>query len=143
MDAADAAILAQMFREAYSPDALDTGVTEPTVQEFENGSRSITLPREQMWEPYRSLHLIDAVAMGSVLVITFAWHDGEDDDTIYLMPLDVRDLQLEISDTIAVKTFLSHHLEFTLGGPRSTWEAARTTPLSPRFAVVRPWTSAG
>ena len=78
-----------------------------------------------MFEPYRSFRLIDAAAVGSTLVITFTWDDGADDGTVFLMPLDTRDIELDTSDNIAVTTFLSHHLEFTLGGPRESWERAR------------------
>lgn len=133
--------LAGLVRETYSPERLDPGISEPTVVELADGSRAVALPREQMFEPYRSLRLIDAAAVGTTLVITFHWGDGQDDGTIYLMPLDGRDVELDMSDDIAVTTFLSHHLEFTLGGPRESWEAARTTPLSSRLSVVRPWTS--
>jgi hypothetical protein len=140
MEVADVAVLAEMVRENYSSDQLNPGVTEPTIVEHDDGSRSVVLPREQMFEPYRSFRLIDAAAVGSVLVITFRWDDGVDDDTIFLMPLDTRDIDLDMTDNIAVSTVLSHHLEFTLGGPRESWERARTTPLGPRFAVVRPYT---
>jgi len=136
----DVAVLAALVREHYSVQRLDTGVTEPTLVEHEDGSKAWVLPREQALEPYRSFRLIDAVALGSILVITFSWDDGADDDTIFLMPLDTRDVALDISDDIAVSTFVAHHLEFTLGGPRESWEAARTTPFGPRFAVVRPYT---
>lgn len=139
MDHADVAALAALFRDTYSHESLETGVSEPTVVEHEDGSRSLTLPREQMFEPYRSFRLIDAAALGATLVITFSWDDGADDETVFLMPLDARDLTLDLSDDIAVETFLSHHLEFTLGAPRASWEP-RSTLLGPRFAVVRPWT---
>lgn len=129
-----------MVREDYSPERLDPGVTEPSIVETANGSRSVTLPRDQVFEPNLSFRLVDAVAVGSVLFITFTWDDGADDGTPFLMPLDTRDIDLDMSDNIAVPTFLSHHLELTLGGPRESWERARTTPLGPRFAVVRPWT---
>jgi hypothetical protein len=36
--------------------------------------------REQMFEPFRSLHLLDAVALGDILVVTFRWDDGNDDE---------------------------------------------------------------
>ena len=84
--------------------------------------------------------LLNAEAVGTILVITFRWDDGADDGTIFLMPLDTRDVALDMSDNIAVTMFLLHHLEFTLGGPRESWEHARTTPFGPRFAVVRPYT---
>jgi hypothetical protein len=140
MEVADVAVLAEMVREHYASDRLDPGVTEPTVVEHDGGSRSVVLPREQMFEPYRSFRLIDAATIGSVLVITFRWDDGADDGTIFLMPLDTRDIDLDMTDNIAVSTFLSHHLEFTLGGPRESWERARTTPFGPRFTIVRPYT---
>jgi hypothetical protein len=139
VDSADVARLADHVRQHYSPEQLDTGVSEPTVVESADGSKALVLPRQEMWEPYRSFRLIDAAAVGSTLVITFTWDDGADDGTVFLMPLDARDVELDLTDDIALTTFVSHHLEFTLGGPRQSWEAARTTPLGPRFAVVRPW----
>lgn len=139
VDVADVAVLAALVREHYAADRLDPGVTEPTVVEHDDGSRSLVLPRNQMLEPYRSFRLMEAAALGSTLVITFMWDDGADDGTLFLMPLDTRDIDLDMSDNIAVSTFLSHHLEFTLGGPRESWERARTTPFGPRFSVVRPY----
>ena len=133
------AALAALVRETYSPDQLDTGVVEPTIVEHEDGWKSVVLPREQMFEPYRSLQLIDAAALGSTLVITFTWDDGADDGTVFLMPLDMRDIDFDLADNITVTTFVSHHLEFTLGGPRASWEPERATPLGPRFAMVRPY----
>jgi hypothetical protein len=137
--AADAAVLASILKEQYASECLETGVTEPTVVENPDGSSDYLVPREQMFEPFRSFHLLDAVALGHVLVVTFRWDDGNDDGTIFLMPLDTRDIELDMDDDVAVTTFVDHHLSWTLGGPRASWEAARTTPLSPRFAVVRPY----
>lgn len=140
MNHADVVALAGMFREFYNYESLDTGVSEPTLVEHADGGKSLTLPREQMWEPWRSFRLIDAVAVhDAILVITFSWDDGADDGTVFLMPLDARDIELNMSDSIAVDSFLSHHLEFTLGGPRESWEP-RSTPLASKFAVIRPWT---
>ncbi|OZM79652.1 hypothetical protein [Pseudonocardia sp. MH-G8] len=141
MDNAQVAQLAALIRETYSPSALDTGVTEPTIVESPEGSRAVVLPRSQMEEPLRSLQLIDAAAVGSTLVVTFTWDDGTGDDTVYLMPLDTRDLDMNLSDNIAVTSFLVQHVEHTLAGPRESWEAARSTPISRRLAVVRPWTA--
>jgi hypothetical protein len=141
VDTAQVAELAALIRETYSPSALDTGVTEPTLVEFPDGFRSVVLPRTQMEEPLRSLQLIDAAAVGSTLVVTFSWDDGTGNDTIYLMPLDTRDLDVNLSDNITVTSFLIQHVEHTLGGPRESWEAARSTPISRRLAVVRPWTA--
>ncbi|MGI9003347.1 MAG: hypothetical protein ACR2GH_17100 [Pseudonocardia sp.] len=118
MDVTQVRALAELVRETYSPEQLDPGVSEPTVVELADDSRAVALPREQMFEPYRSLRLIDAAAVGTTLVITFHWDDGQDDGTIYLMPLDGRDVELDLSDDIAVTTFLSHNPEFTLGGSR-------------------------
>jgi hypothetical protein len=140
MEVADVAVLADLVREHYAPDRLDPGVSEPTLVEHDDGSRSLVVPRDQMVEPYRSLRLLDAAAIGTILIVTFRWDDGADDGTIFLMPLDTRDIELNTADNIAVNMFLLHHLEFTLGGPRESWERARTTPLGPRFAVVRPYT---
>jgi hypothetical protein len=77
----------------------------------------------------------------AALVITFFWGDDGEDGTIHLVPLDARRVELDMSDAVAVTTFLSQQLEFTLGGPRESWERARTTPLSARLSVVRPYTS--
>ena len=134
------AALAELVREHYAPDRLDPGVTEPPVVENDDGSRVLVVPRDQMVEPGRSLRLLDAEAVGHILVITFRWDDGADDGTIFLMPLDTRDIALDMHDNIAVTTFLLHLLEFTLGGQRESWERARTTPFGPRFTVVRPYT---
>jgi hypothetical protein len=138
VEATDAAALAALVRKHFSADQLETGVSEPTLVEFKDGSKAFVLPRGQMFEPYRSFRLIDAAAMGSVLVITFGWDDGADDDTVFLLPLDTRDVDLDMSDNIAVSTFLAHHLEFTLGGPRESW-AARSIPLSRGLSVVQPF----
>ncbi len=128
--------LADRLRQTYGEVALHTGVSEPTVVEEPDGSRSLVLPREQMPEPLRSLHLIDAVAVGTTLVTTFRWAD---DDTVFLLPYDTRDADLDLTDEITVRTSLTRLVEHTLGGPRETWEAARSTPISRRLAVVRPW----
>lgn len=44
-----------------------------------------------------------------------------------------------VGDEITVRTFLAQLVEYTLGGPRESWEAARSTPISRRLTVVRPW----
>jgi hypothetical protein len=141
MDIAHVAELATLVRETYSPSALNTGVTKPTVVEAPDGSRALVLPRVQTEEPLRSLRLIDAAAVGSTLVVTFMWDDGTGDGTVFVMPLDTRDLELDMSDHISVSTFLSQFVEHTLGGPRESWEAARSTPISRQLTVVRPWTA--
>jgi hypothetical protein len=135
---ADVARLAAQLKEDYAPERLDTGVTEPTVVETDDGFRALVLPREQMFEPFRSLHLLDAVAVGDILVVTFRWDDGHDDGTVFLMPLDTRDVELDLDSDTFVTTFLDHHLSFTLGGPRSSWEPERATRISERLSVVRP-----
>lgn len=38
-----------------------------------DGSRSFVLPRDQMPEPLWSLHLLDAAAVGTTLVLTSMW----------------------------------------------------------------------
>ena len=138
MEPADVAVLASLLKEHYAPERLETGVSEPTVVEVKNGFRALLMPREQMFEPFRSLHLLDAVALGHILVVTFRWDDGNDDGTIFLMPLDTRDVELDMDDNIAVRAFVDHHLSWTLGGPRESWEPGSTL-LSPRLAVVRPY----
>lgn len=134
----DAAVLAALLKEHYSPERLDTGVSEPTLVTADDGFKVLVLPREQMFEPFRSFHLLDAVALGPVLVVTFRWDDGNDDGTIFLMPLDTRDIELDMDSDVAVTTFVDHHLSFTLGGPRESWEPGSTL-LSSRLAVVRPY----
>jgi hypothetical protein len=131
-----AQVIAERLRNTYGEASLDTGVTEPTVVEETDGSRLLVLPREQMPEPLRSLRLIDAAAVGATLVATFRWGD---DDTVFVLPYDTRDLEVDLGDEITVRTFLTQFVEHTLGGPRESWEAARSTPISRRLAVVRPW----
>ncbi len=140
MDSAQVARLAAAVVEAYSPAALETGVDEPTLVTDDDGWRAITLPRDQQPEPLRSLHLLDAVAAGPVLVVTFTWRE-DDDGTVFVLPLDTRDLDLDVDDRITLTTFLVQHVEHTLGGPRDSWERTSTL-ISPRMAVVRPWTAA-
>lgn len=137
MTPADAAVLAALLKEHYSPDSLETGVSEPTMVPGEDGFEVLVLPREQMFEPFRSFHLLDAVALGPLLLVTFRWDDGTDDGTIFLMPLDTRDVELDMDDDIAVTTFVDHHVSWTLGGPRESWEP-QSLLLSPRLAVVQP-----
>ncbi|WP_214406198.1 hypothetical protein [Pseudonocardia lacus] len=98
VEPAQVADLAAMIRRDYSPAALDPGVSEPTLVEAADGSRALVLPRDQQPEPLRSLRLVDAAAVGSTLVVTFTWEAGTDDDTVYLMPLDARDLDLDLDD---------------------------------------------
>jgi hypothetical protein len=141
MDVESVRALAEQIRASYAPEQLDSEVQEPTVVEHSDGSRSVTLPRDQMFEPYRSFQLIDAAAMGATLVVAFTWNDGSGDDTVFVMPLDCRDVDLDVRDEFAVTNFLTRFLEFTLGGRRESWEPARSTPLGPRLAVVRPWQS--
>lgn len=140
MEPAKVAELAAMIRRDYSPAALDPGVSEPTLVETAHGSRALVLPRDQQPEPLRSLRLVDAAAVGATLVVTFTWADGTDDETVYLMPFDARDLDLDIDDPTVVTRFLLRHIEHTLGGPRDSW-ASRSTMISPRLSVVIPWTA--
>jgi hypothetical protein len=130
----DVAELARRILRDLSPAALDPGVDEATPVADESGFRRLVLPRRDQPEPWRSLRLLDAAALGPVLVVTFTWGV---DDTIFVLPYDARDLDLDLSDEQAVSLFLLHHLEFTLGEPREGWEAARSTPLGRRLAVVR------
>lgn len=136
MDHAQAAELAALVRDTYGEAALDTGVTEPTIVQNADGFRSVTLPREQMPEPLRSIHVLDTAAVGTILVMTFRWGD---DDTVFLLPYDTRDADFELDDDITVRNFVTQLVEHTLGGPRESWEAARSTPISRRLTVVRPW----
>ncbi|MDQ4116468.1 MAG: hypothetical protein M3235_05830 [Actinomycetota bacterium] len=140
---AGVAELARLLRDEYSPEALDPGVDKPTVVDHEHGFRSVAVPRSEMPEPWRSFRLLDAAALDRILVVTFTWDDGSGDDTVFLLPLDTRDVELDLSSERQVTTFLTQLIEFTVGGPRETWEPARSTPLSPRLAVVRPYWSAG
>ncbi len=139
MNSAEVARLAAAVVEAYSPAALETGVDEPTLVTYDDGFRAITLPRDQQPEPLRSLHLLDAVAAGPVLVVAFTWRE-DDDGTVFVLPLDTRDLDLDLDDEITLTTFLVQHIEHTLGGPRVSWEHASVL-ISPRLAVLRPWTA--
>jgi hypothetical protein len=136
MDTAEMGALAALLRQTYDDASLETGVREPTVVEHDDGSRAVVLPRHDQPEPLRSLHLIDAFAAGPVLIVVFTWAD---DDTVFVLPCDTRELELNPSDDFAVRTFLVRLVEHTLGGPRESWEAARTTPLGPRLSVVRPF----
>ncbi|MCO1655773.1 hypothetical protein [Pseudonocardia humida] len=140
MTAEELAEIAATIRRDYSPEALDPGVSEPTVVESGGGS-ALVLPGDQQPEPLRSMRLIDAAAVGTTLVITFTWADGTDDDTVYLMPLDCRDEQLDLGAHWAVSYFLLRFIEHSLGGPRDAW-ADRTTVMSDRLRVVRPWRAA-
>jgi hypothetical protein len=124
--AADVAVLAALVREHYAADGVDTGGTESTLRR---------VAQRPDFEPYRSFRLVDAATVGHTLVITFTWDDG----AVFLMPFDARDVEVDMTDNIGVTTFLSHHLEFTLGGPRESWGRARATPFGPRFSVVRPY----
>jgi hypothetical protein len=137
VDHADVARLATMIREDYAPARLEPGVAEPTVVQRDDGSYDRLVPRHQMIEPYRSLHLLDAAALGDVLVVTFRWDDGDDDGTIFLLPLDTRDVEIDLDDDVFVRDFVDHHLVWTLGGPRATWETQRATRVGERLAVVR------
>ena len=96
--AADAAVLASILRDHYCPSDSKPASPSPTVIENEHGFRALLMPRKQMSEPFRSIHLLDAVALGHILVVTFRWDDGNDDGTIFLMPLDTRDGELDMSD---------------------------------------------
>jgi hypothetical protein len=128
-----------MLKEDFAPERLETGVSEPTLVEGEDGFKVLVLPREQMFEPFRSFHLLDAVALGDLLVVTFRWDDGNDDGTIFLMPLDTRDVELDMDSDTFVTTFVDHHLSWTLGGPRASWEPERATRIGERLSVVRPY----
>ena len=140
MDAEGASQLAEYVRQHYSWDALDPQVDEPIVVNWDTFP-SLTLPREQMFEPYRSFRLLEAAAVGSTLIISFAWGKPEEDDgRIYLLPLDTRPLAVDLADESALITLISHHIEHSLGGPRESWEPERTFKLSDKLAVVRPWT---
>jgi hypothetical protein len=126
--------LAALVRETYSDESLDTGVAEPTVVEAADGSRALVLPREEMPEPLRSLHVVDAAALGCTLVVTFTWGTSAD---VFVMPFDARGLRLDPDDDIAARTFVTQLVEHTLGGARETWEP-RAIPISEGMAVVRP-----
>lgn len=132
-------MLADLVQDTYGEASLRTGVDEPTVVQEHDGSRSLLLPRDRMPEPLRSLHLIDAAAVGTTLVVTFHWGD---DDTVFLLPYDTRHVDdADLDDPITARTLLARLVEHTLGGPRESWEAARTTPISRGLVVVRPWTA--
>ena len=69
--AADAAVLASILRDHYCPSDSKPASPSPTVIENEHGFRALLMPRKQMSEPFRSIHLLDAVALGHILVVTF------------------------------------------------------------------------
>ena len=50
-----------------------------------------------------------------------------------------RDVELDMHSDAFVTTFVDHHLSWTLGGPRESWEPERGTRLSERLVVVRPY----
>lgn len=137
MDHADVRRLAAVIREDYAPESLEPGVTEPTILENSDGWKVLVEPRDQMVEPYRSIHLLDAVAMGDILIVTFRWKDG-DDGTVFLIPLDTRDIHVDFGDDIFVRHFVDQHLHFSLGAAREVWEPERATRISDRLSVVRP-----
>jgi hypothetical protein len=66
--------LAEHVREHYSWEKIEKrGLIEPTVEEDGHGFKSLSLPREQMFEPYRSFRLRDVTMVDTVLIISFAW----------------------------------------------------------------------
>jgi hypothetical protein len=140
MEPEQVAELAAVIRQDYSPAALDPGVSEPTIVQAADGSRALVVPREQQVEPLRSMQLVDAAAVGATLVVTFTWADGTDDETVYLMPFDARELDIDLTDPVTVSAFLLRHIEHPLGGPRDSW-ASRSTMISERLSVVTPWTA--
>ena len=138
MDHADVRLLARTIREGFAPENLDHGVTEPTLREQPDGHLALVEPRDRMSEPYRSIHLLDAVALGDILVVTFRWDDG-DDGTVFLLPLDTRDVEIDLNDDVFVRHFVDQHLHFALGAAREVWEPQRAMRISDRLAVVRPY----
>lgn len=137
-----AAKLAEHVREYYSWENIEKrDLNEPMVVEDEYGFKSLSLPREQMFEPYRNFRLRDVGVIDTVLIIAFAWGppvSGEDDH-IYLLPLDTRKVLIDPWDDRSIATLVAHHLEFTLGCPIETWEAARAVPVGERTSFVKPW----
>lgn len=137
-----AAKLAEHVREYYSWEKMEKkDINEPTVVEDEHGFRSLSLPREQMFEPYRSFRLRDVAVVDTVLIISFAWGPpvpGEDDH-IYLLPLDTRKELVDPWDDRSIATLVAHHLEFTLGCPIETWEAERAVLVAEKLSIVKPW----
>ena len=89
-----------------------------------------------MVEPYRSIRLLDAVAVGDILVVSFRWDDG-DDGTVFLLPLDTRDVQVDFGDDVFVRAFVDHHLAWSLGAARKVWEPERAIRISDGLSVVR------
>jgi hypothetical protein len=127
-----AAKLAEHVREYYSWEKIEKrGMNEPVVVEDEHGFRSLSLPREQMFEPYRSFRLRDVTVLDTVLIVSFAWGPPEPDrdDHIYPFTLDTRKLQIDPWDDRLIAMLVAHHLEFTLGCQIETWEAERAIPV--------------
>lgn len=44
---------------------------------------------------------------------------------MFVLPLDTRDLDLDMDDEIALTTFLVQHVEHTLGGPETAGSRPR------------------
>jgi len=137
MDAPTAAAMAALVRDTYGEAALDTGVHEPTVVQSADGSRALVLPRDQMPEPLRSLHLVDVVAVGTTILVVFTWAQDSD---VFVMPFDGRDVEVGPIDDTTARTFVTQLVEHTLGGPREAW-GANAFPISRGLSVVRPWTA--
>ena len=110
--------MAALLRATFNDAELDTGVHEPTVVESADGFRAVVLPRDQMPEPLRSFHLVDAVAIGTTIVVVFTWAEDQD---VFVMPFDARDVEVDPADDITTRTLVSQLVEFTLGGPREIW----------------------
>ena len=59
------------------------------------------------------------------------------------MPLDAGRLDLEGAGEMALQNVITRYVEWTLGGPRESWEAERATAVGPGLSLVRPWLQDG
>lgn len=138
--------IARLVRENYSDQALDDladGVEDQTLVTDSTGFASVVVDRAQQDEPFRSFHLIDSRAVGDIVVTTFAWGDVSPGEMTYLMPLETGRLGLKGAGEMEMQNVLTRYIEWTLGGPRESWEADRATAVGPRLSVVRPWLQDG
>lgn len=138
--------IARLVRDTYSDRALDQlsdGVEDRSLITDSTGFASVLVPRAEQDEPFRSFHLIDSQAVGDVVVTTFAWGDASPAEMTYLMPLDAGRLGLEDAGEMERENVLTRYVEWTLGGPRESWEAERGTTVGPGLTLVRPWLQDG
>lgn len=134
--------IARRVRETYSDEALDElygHVSAPTVTTDTSGFTSLVVPRSQQDEPFRSFHLLDSGAVGDVVVTTFAWGEVDATEMTYVLPLPTSRLDVDTGDDKAMNTLVVRYIEWSLGGPRESWESERATLMGRGMTIVRPW----